>query len=146
MRKRRFYHFTGNADFPWRKLAYYVNLRLLKQVKKSSYNNENKPVRCLIADDTDLPKRGRCFELLSRSYSHVTNTFNYGFKGLFFGYHDGTSFFGLDFSLLGEKGNDQNKPFGLTKKQQKARYSKNATQIRQANSVKTNILRQKTKC
>ncbi|MDR2653227.1 MAG: hypothetical protein LBC68_13125, partial [Prevotellaceae bacterium] len=43
---------------------------------------------------------------------------------LFLGYHDGTGFFGLDFSLHGEKGKDKNKPFGLTKKQQKARYSK----------------------
>jgi hypothetical protein len=119
-----FYRFTGNADFSWRKLAYHVNLRLLKRVEKSSYNNGNRPIRCLIADDTDLPKRGRCFELLSRIYSHVTNSFHYGFKGLFLGYHDGTSFFGLDFSLHGEKGKDENRPFGLTKKQQKARYSK----------------------
>ena len=119
-----FYRFLNNADFSWRKLAYSVNLTLFKRVEKSSYNNEDKSVSCLIADDTDLPKRGRCFELLSSIYSHVTDMFNYGFKGLFLGYHDGTSFFGLDFSLHGEKGKDENKPFGLTKKQRKARYSK----------------------
>ena len=83
-----FYRFIDNPDFSWRKLAYQVNLRLLKRIEKSSHNNnESKPVRCLIADDTDLPKRGRGFELLSRIYSHVTNTYNYGFKGLFLGYH-----------------------------------------------------------
>jgi len=122
-----FYRFINNPDFSWRKLSYHVNLRLLKRVEKSSYDTENKPVRCLIADDTDLPKRGRRFELLSRIYSHVSNSFNYGFKGLFLGYHDGTSFFGLDFSLHGEKGDEKKpnyKPYGLTKKQQKARYSK----------------------
>jgi len=122
-----FYRFIDNSNFSWRKLAYHVNLRLLKRVEKSSYNAENKPIRCLIADDTDLPKSGKSFELLSRIYSHVTNTFNYGFKGLFLGYHDGTSFFGLDFSLHGEKGDEKKpnyKPYGLTKKQQKARYSK----------------------
>ena len=122
-----FYRFIGNPDFSWHQLAYHVNLRLLNRVEKSSYINENKPVRCLIADDTDLPKRGRCFELLSRIYSHVTNTFNYGFKGLFLGYHDGTSFYGLDFSLHGEKGDPKKKnykPYGLTDKQLKARYSK----------------------
>jgi hypothetical protein len=64
----------------------------------------------------------------SRIYSHVTNSFNYGgFKGLFLGYHDGKSFFGPDFSLHGEKG-DEKKPdykqYGLTGKQRKARYSK----------------------
>jgi hypothetical protein len=65
--------------------------------------------------------------LLSRIYSHVSNSFSYGFKGLFLGYHDGTSFFGLDFSLHGEKGNEKKpnyKPYGLTNKQQKARYNK----------------------
>jgi hypothetical protein len=123
-----FYRFINNCNFSWRKLSYQVNLRLLKRIEKSSYNNDNQPIRCLIADDTDLPKRGRHFELLSRIYSHVSNSFNYGFKGLFLGYHDGTSFFGLDFSLHGEKGDEKKpnfKPYGLTKKQQKARYSKN---------------------
>ena len=104
----------------------------------------------MIADDTDLPKRGKSFELLSRIYSHVTNTYNYGFKGLFLGYHDGTSFFGLDFSLHGEKGDEKKtnyKPYGLTEKQQKARYSKKrstkSTGIRRENEyfkTKTEML------
>jgi hypothetical protein len=29
--------------------------------------------------DTDLPKSGRHIEFFSRIYSHVTNSFNYGF-------------------------------------------------------------------
>jgi hypothetical protein len=122
-----FYRFINNTGFSWRKLSYHVNLRLFKQVERSSCQDKNVSVRCLIADDTDLPKRGRCFELLSRIYSHVTNSFNYGFKGLFLGYHDGTGFFGLDFSLHGEKGDEKkknHKPYGLTNKQLKARYSK----------------------
>ena len=99
-----FYRFIDNSNFSWRNLAYKVNLRLFKRVEKSSYTTENKPIRCLIADDTDLPKCGRCFELLSRIYSHVTNSFNYGFKGLFLGYHDGTSFFGgLIFRFMAKK-------------------------------------------
>ena len=61
-----FYRFVSNSFFSWRKMSYHVNLRLLNLVEKSSYNSENKPIRCLIADDTDLPKRGKCFELLSR--------------------------------------------------------------------------------
>jgi hypothetical protein len=97
---------------------------LINRVEKNTgvIGTENVPVRCLIADDTDLPKRGRCFELLSRIYSHVTHSYSYGFKGLFLGYHDGKSFFGLDFSLHGEKGKDKEKPYGLTKKQSKKRF------------------------
>jgi hypothetical protein len=122
-----FYRFINNPNFQWRKFAYQINFRLIKGIKKSTENKECQAVKCLIADDTDLPKRGKCFELLSRIYSHVTNSFNYGFKGLFIGYHDGTNFFGLDFSLHGEKGNERSpnhKPYGLTKKQTKARYCK----------------------
>jgi hypothetical protein len=52
-------------------------------------------------------------ELIGKIFSHVTHTSNFGFKGLFMGYHDGKSFFSLDFSLHGEKGKNQNKPYGL---------------------------------
>jgi hypothetical protein len=122
-----FYRFLNNPVFSWRQFAYHVNMKLLKRIEKASYNTDNKQIKCLIADDTDLQKSGRKFELLSRIYSHVTNTFNYGFKGLFIGYHDGTSFFGLDFSLHGEKGDEKKKnykAYGLTDKQRKARFSK----------------------
>jgi hypothetical protein len=122
--KDTFYRFLNNPLFDWRKFAYQINKRLIKRVENNSYNADNEPIKCLIADDTDLPKRGRRFELLSRIYSHVTHTFNYGFKGLMLGYHDGKSFFGFDFSFHGEKGSDPEKPYGLTKKQSKRRFSK----------------------
>jgi IS4 transposase len=120
-----FYQFLNSPLIDWRKLLCQITGQLIRRVEKHSDVTEEKPVRCLIADDTDLPKRGKCFELLSRIYSHVTNSFNYGFKGLFLGYHDGKSFFGLDFSLHGEKGNEKKpnyKPYGLTKKQLKKRF------------------------
>jgi len=85
---------------------------------------DNTNPRCLIVDDTDLPKTGRQIELIGKIFSHVTHTVNLGFKGLFIGYHDGKSFFSLDFSLHGEKGKNQNKPYGLTPSQIKKRYSK----------------------
>ena len=118
-----FYQFLNCPVFDWRKLSFQVTKQLIGRVEKNAHITDDKPVRCLIADDTDLPRRGRCFELLSRIYSHVTHSFNYGFKGLFLGYHDGKSFFGLDFSLHGEKGKDREKPYGLTKKQSKKRFT-----------------------
>jgi len=116
-----FYEFSNSSFFNWRQLSYQITKQLFRRIENLSFS-ETEPIRCLIADDTDFIKRGRCFELLSRIYSHVTHTFNYGFKGLFLGYHDGKSFFGLDFSLHGEKGKDENKPYGLNKKQIKSRY------------------------
>ena len=84
--------------------------------------------RCLIVDDTDLPKTGRRIELIGRIFSHVTRTSILGFKGLFMGYFDGKSFFALDFSLHGEKGKNKNKPYGLTPSQNKERFSKKRIQ------------------
>jgi hypothetical protein len=118
-----FYEFLNHPLFDWRKLSFQITKQLISRVEKRASVTEDTPVRCLIADDTDLPKRGRCFELLSRIYSHVTHTFNYGFKGLWLGYHDGKSFFRLDFSLHGEKGKDKEKPYGLTKKQANKRIT-----------------------
>jgi hypothetical protein len=120
-----FYDFLNCPNIDWRKLSFRLTKQLINRVEKNTKISDNENIRCLIADDTDLPKRGRCFELLSRIYSHVTNRYNYGFKGLFLGYHDGKSFFGLDFSLHGEKGDEKKenyKPYGLTSKQLKNRF------------------------
>ena len=123
-----FYEFSNDSFMNWRKLAFQINKQLFGRIEKLSFS-ENEPVRCLIADDTDFSKRGRHFELLSRIYSHVTHTFSYGFKGLFLGYHDGKSFFGLDFSLHGEKGKNNEKPYGLTNKQLKCRFNTRRSEI-----------------
>jgi hypothetical protein len=117
-----FYEFLKNSVINWRKLSYQITKQFIRKANSNSDKADTNPIRCLIADDTDLPKRGRCFELLSRIYSHVTHTYNYGFKGLFLCFHDGKSLFNLDFSLHGEKGDDPEKPYGLTKKQQKKRF------------------------
>ena len=117
-----FYRLINSPLFDWRKLQYQITGQLIRRVEKHAQVSDDVPIRCLIADDTDLPKRGRCFEMLSRIFSHVTHSYNYGFKGLFLGYHDGKSFFGLDFSLHGEKGKDNEKPYGLTRKQTKKRF------------------------
>ena len=118
-----FYRLMNDSSIDWRNLAYSINMQLIRKVQNNSELNTSNP-RCLIIDDTDLPKTGRQIELIGRIFSHVTHTVNLGFKGLFMGYHDGKSFFSLDFSLHGEKGKNKNKPYGLTPAQAKKRYSK----------------------
>ncbi len=117
-----FYRFTNNSLINWRNLSYKINILLIR--KTESKSTENETPKCLIIDDTDLPKTGRKIELISRVFSHVTHTSILGFKGLFMGYFDGKSFFAIDFSLHGEKGKNKKKPYGLTIKQGKERYSK----------------------
>ena len=118
-----FYRLMNDGRIDWRNLSYSINLQLIRKTQKKSKASTNGH-RCLIVDDTDLPKTGRFIELIGRIYSHVTHSSNLGFKGLFMGYYDGKSFFSLDFCLHGEKGKNKNKPYGLTHKQIKERYSK----------------------
>jgi hypothetical protein len=118
-----FYRTLNDSSIDWRNLLYSLTMQLIRKVQKKSELNDLCP-RCLIIDDTDLPKTGRQIELVGKIFSHVTHTAKLGFKGLFMSYHDGKSFYTLDFSLHGEKGKNQNKPYGLTPAQAKKRFSK----------------------
>ena len=116
-----FYRFNNDEMINWRALHYQVTSQL---IGIATATEEPIGYKCLIADDTDLPKTGWSIELIGRIWSHVTNSNKLGFKGLFLGYHDGKSFFGIDFSLHGERGKNEKKSYGLTPKQLKGRYSK----------------------
>jgi hypothetical protein len=113
----------NDSSIDWRSLLYNFTTQLIRKVQNKIELDDSNP-RCLIIDDTDLPKTGRQIELIGKIFSHVTHTAKLGFKGLFMGYHDGKSFYSLDFSLHGEKGKNQNKPYGLTPAQAKKRFSK----------------------
>lgn len=118
-----FYRLLSDSGIDWRGFGY----SLTKQLMKKTDNNDDEPSgnpRCLIIDDTDFPKTGRHFELIGKVFSHVTRAHILGFKALFLGYFDGKSFFSLDFSLHGEKGKNEKKPYGLTKRELKERFSK----------------------
>lgn len=128
-----FYRLMNDSSINWRYLAYNLNMQLIRKVQKGS-DSENSNPRCLIIDDTDLPKTGRRIELVSKIYSHVSHSFNVGFKGLFMGYHDGKSIFSLDFSLHGEKGKNKNKPYGFTPAQTKKRYNKKRDKLSMGSS------------
>jgi len=119
-----FYRFINNSMIDWRKFAYSLNMQLIRKVETQSTSDTGSAPRCIIVDDTDLSRTGRHFELIGKIYSHVTHSSKLGFKALFMGYHDGKSFFSLDFSFHGEKGNNQKKPYGLTPTQSKERFSK----------------------
>lgn len=118
-----FYRLKNNENISWRSIVYSFSLKMIHLAEDKGEKSTDSH-SCLIVDDTDLPKTGRCVELIGRIWSHVTNRSILGFKGLFMGYYDGKSFFGLDFSLHGEKGKNEKKPYGLSNKQLKARYSK----------------------
>lgn len=119
-----FYRLMNDSCIPWRRICYKLSLQLIVKTTVRSAEGSNLMPRCLIVDDTDLPKTGRRIELIGKVFSHVTKQSILAFKGLFLGYHDGKSFFALDFSLHGEEGRNKKKPYGLTAKQLKGRYTK----------------------
>ncbi len=121
--KDMFYRFIKEQLTDWRKISYKLNMQLIGKTEKVKTDQTDLP-RCLIVDDTDLPKTGRKTELIGRIFSHVSHSSLIGFKGLFMGYHDGKSFFALDFSLHGERGKNKKRPYGLKPKQLKERFSK----------------------
>lgn len=138
-----FYRLKNNEKISWRSLHYRITLQLIRLATFRS-SEEPKGLKCLIADDTDLPKTGRRIELIGRIWSHVSNSSILGFKGLFLGYHDGKSFFSLDFSLHGEKGKNEKKPYGLTSKQTKERFSKKRSSLSDGAIRKAEYFQKKT--
>ncbi len=123
-KKDVFYRLLNDSCINWRKIAYRINIKLIHKTQQQSDVFGEAPPKCLIIDDTDLPKTGRCIELIGKVYSHVSHQSTLAFKGLFMAYHDGKSFFGLDFSLHGEEGRNKKKPYGISPQQLKKRYSK----------------------
>ena len=119
-----FYRLLNDFSIPWRKISYKLTMQLIGKTTDKNKEGSDDLLRCLIVDDTDLPKTGRCMELIGKVFSHVTQKSVLAFKGLFLGYHDGKSFFAMDFSLHGEEGKNKKRPYGLSTKQLKARYSK----------------------
>lgn len=122
--KDAFYRLMNNSLIDWRRIGYQMTLQLIGKARAGSGNDNGRRTRCLIIDDTVLPKTGMKIELISRVFSHSLQSSILGFKGLFMGYHDGVSFFGIDFSLHGEKGKNKKRPYGLSKAQLKERFSK----------------------
>lgn len=77
---------------------------------------------CFILDDTDLPKKGKTIELIGRIFSHVTGSYQLGFKNLNLAYWSGEQLLHLDFSLHIELG--KKKDQGMKRKDLLNRFSK----------------------
>lgn len=110
--KDQFYRLYNSGKINWRDLAYRIFGRLRRVME---HEGESDCPTCLIVDDTDLIKRGFHIEMIGKVFSHVTHTFNLGFKMLALCFDDGKQLLNVDFSLHGEKGRKKN--YGLTDKQ-----------------------------
>ena len=121
--KDSFYDLLSSSLINWRVLLYNVVKRFNKVTIDRSEDDEGTgATRCFIADDSDIEKRGRKFEGISRIFNHVIGRHIFGFKLLVLGLWDGKSFIPVDFSYHNEKGKKKN--YGLTRKQRNERFQK----------------------
>jgi hypothetical protein len=86
-----YYRFLNHERFNWRKLLYFVALKVINFC-------DDVPLRqkVLIADDTIVAKSGKDMELVSYHFDHKTRRSILGNQCLQLGYHNGINFFPLD--------------------------------------------------
>ena len=122
--KDAFYRLLRGTKTDWRKLYdRFSGLLIGKMRERAASRKDGGLPTCLVADDTDFPKRGMAMELVGRVFSHTLHKHIVGYKCLTLGLNDGCTFMPLDFSIHGELG--RNKDQGLTAKQRKARHESN---------------------
>ena len=118
-----YYRLLGNQKINWRNILLLFVKRYLKLDDK--FTNPNNSNKCLIFDDTEIPKRGKHIEGVSKIHSHVTKSFVFGYKLLVAGYWNGSIFIPVDFSFHRENKNNKNKKYGLSVKDYKAQKKTN---------------------
>ena len=116
-----FYEFKNNSLINWRGFLYATVKKFIKTVEEKSQESKAQ-VKCFIIDDTLCEKTGTQMELIGRVYDHVKHKYLLGYKILLLGLWDGKSFLPVDFSIHGEKGTNQDKPQGMTKKEINNRF------------------------
>lgn len=118
------YQFLNKDTTNWRSILANMTRRIFNRILPREDHVKSKNPTCLVFDDTDLCKKGKCFELLGRIWSHVQNASVVGYKALACVITDGVSSLVYDFSYHGEKGKNAAKPQGFSAKEAEARFSR----------------------
>jgi len=123
-----YYRLKNSEKVCWRRILWYVTEKFLQQIRKDKEHTAGKTEktkpRCLIFDDTLLEKTGNKIEKIGKVWDHVTHRMVLGFRLLVGLYFDGTSIIPVDFSLVREKGQKADKPFGMLKKHLRRQFRK----------------------
>jgi len=139
--KDSYYRLLANQHINWRSLLmHFVKEYLVKDLLFASPEN---PIKCLIFDDTDIPKTGKTIEGVSKIFNHANKTFYFGFKLLVAGYWNGSIFIPVDFSFHRENKNSKNK-YGLTSKQRKRQKSVSRCKTTKADKQYAELNKKKT--
>lgn len=144
-RKDTYYRALANQKLDWRNLLLLFVKRYL--FLDGDFTATGDGLKCLLFDDTDIVKRGKKIEGVSKNYDHVDHRFIFGYKLLVAGYWNGSVFIPVDFSFHRENKNNKKNRFGLTSKQRKQQKRTKrdkalpvAKRFKELNSKKTDIL------
>ena len=125
--KDAFFRLKNNEYYNWRNLSYLFAKRF-KQLNARHADGDaeqsSDTPRCLIIDDSLIPKTGMKIEFIGKVFDHVTKDWVLGFKLLLLTFWDGNSLIPLDFSYHAERGKNKKYPFGLLKRKLNKRFSK----------------------
>ncbi len=116
--KDAYYRILSNQNIDWRRLLFSFISQYLH--KDSDFTPPQNELKCLVFDDTDIPKTGKTIEGISKIYNHVTKRYIFGFKLLVAGYWNGSVLIPVDFSFHRES---KNTKYGLTAKERKNQQS-----------------------
>ena len=114
--KDSFYRLKNREKLNWRWMLWYISEKFLQVTTKNDTSEEKSP-HYLIFDDTTIGKSGRKMEFMGRVWDHVKHQSILGYKILVMMYWDGKSQIPLDFSVHREKGKNESKPYGMSKKE-----------------------------
>lgn len=144
-RKDTYYRALANQKMDWRNLLLLFVKRYLSLDR--GFTAPGNGHKCLIFDDTDIGKRGKKIEGVSKTFNHVGHRFIFGFKLLVAGYWNGSVFIPVDFSFHRENKDNKKNRYGLTEKQrrQQKRTKRDkglpvAKRFKELNSKKTDML------
>lgn len=102
--KDMFYRFMNDGNVNWRRIIYSVFRQLYSRVKRRTTLKSD--IRCVIIDDTDLPKTGFKTEKIGKVFSHTQMKPILGFKAMFLSFTDGYPSSSLTFLFIERRENE----------------------------------------
>jgi len=93
-RKDTYYRFLNNERFNWRAFIFRLAVRIISINGKTPLKDA-----VLIVDDTIEKKTGEHMELVSYHFDHTSKRSVLGYQCVQLGYHNGRSFFPLDYAF-----------------------------------------------
>lgn len=126
-KKDTYYRFLNNPNIPWRKVMKSFSNQFFKQAKFYGSDDSTNLTKCLIVDDSIIPKSGKKIEFIGKVFDHCSHLYSLGIKFLLLGYWDGKSFIPMDFSLHFEPGKTGKR--GLSTKDLNKQYSKDRSEF-----------------